>query len=214
MQTRNATPTLDYITRTVVREPEWLRPVRQRGDALRPGMQMSPFEGHLLRWLAQLVGATNILEIGTFMGGTALWMADSGASVTTLEFSAEYAAEARQHIADSPHASRVKVEQGDALAWLAAQAPAARFDMLFIDAEKRRYPDYLDAALPLLKPGALVVGDNTLLWGALSGEAPDAAKPDAIAAMRRFNERLSDPAEFDGVMLPTPEGLTIARWRG
>lgn len=213
MQTRDNSHTLQYITETFVHEPAWLAPVRAAGEALRPGMQLSAYEGHLLRWLAQLTGARHALEIGTFMGYSTLWLASSGAQVTSLEFQADYAERARQHIASSPYAAQVRVEQGDALAWLAAQPAAPTFDLLFIDAEKRRYGDYLDRAWPLLTPNALIVADNSLLWGAVSGEVPDAASAESVRAMRAFNARLADPLQFDGLMLPTIEGLTVARRR-
>ncbi len=211
MQTRNSGPTMQYMNETFVREPAWMQPARARGNELRSGMAMSAYEGNLLRWLATLVGAKNILEIGTFMGGTALWMAMSGAKVTSLEFSAEYAALARQHVAASPHASQVKIEQGDALTWLKAQPKTPTYDLLFIDADKPNYVNYLQAALPLLQPRALVIGDNTLLWGAVTGEAPNAAKPETVEVMRQFNAALADPETFDGLMLPTIEGLTVGR---
>lgn len=211
MQTRDNGTTLAYMARTFVQEPAWLAPVRAAGEARRPGMQLSPYEGHLLRWLVQLSGARTILEIGTFMGYSALWMASAGARVTTLEFNRDAALLAQAHIAASPHADAVTVVHGDALAWLAQQPQERGYDLLFIDAEKRNYVRYLEAALPLLRPGGLIVGDNTLLWGAVTGEAPDAASKEAIAAMQQFNALLADAAQFESVMLPTPEGLTVAR---
>jgi predicted O-methyltransferase YrrM len=164
----------------------------------------------LLHWLAKLVGAKNVLEIGTFMGGTALWMAHAGATVTSLEFNTSYATEAQAHVADSPYAQRITIAQGDALVWLENQPKTSRYDLLFIDAEKRSYMKYLDAALPLLQQRALVVADNSLLWGAVTGEDPKAASKEATEVMRAFNARLADP-EFDGILLPTAEGLTIGR---
>lgn len=211
METRNSGPTMGYMTKTFVREPDWIKPARAKGEELRAGMQMSSYEGYLLHWLTTLVGAKNILEIGTFMGGTALWMAMSGARVTTLESSAEYAAFARQHIAASPYASQIKLEEGKALDWLAAQPKTPTYDVLFLDADKPNYYNYLEQALPLLTPRALIIGDNTLLWGAITGENPKAASPAAVTAMKQFNAALADPAKFEGILLPTMEGLTVAR---
>jgi caffeoyl-CoA O-methyltransferase len=105
----------------------------------------------------------------------------------------------------------VTIHHADALTWLRAQPPAPRYDLLFIDAEKRAYPEYLKIALPLLTPDALIIGDNSLLFGALSGEAPDAASVEAKDAMLCFNAMLADPTHFEGILLPTSEGLTVAR---
>jgi caffeoyl-CoA O-methyltransferase len=214
MQTRNSGPTFDYITRTFVQEPDYLKPVRARGEALRPGMQISSFEGHLLSWLVKLSGAANILEIGTFMGYSTLWMAGSlpkDGTLTTLEFDADYAAQAQAHIGASPLADRITLHQGAALDWLKAQPKNPTWDFVFIDADKFNYANYLDEVLPRLNPRAMIVGDNSLLWGAMSGEVPDAAQPDAIEAMTRFNTTLADASRFDSILLPTIEGMTVAR---
>lgn len=214
MQTRNAGPTLDYITRTFVREPHYLQAPRARGDELRAGMQISSYEGHLLSWLVKLGDAKNILEIGTFMGYSTLWMASAlpeGGKLTTLEFDAKYAALAQGHIDASPLKDRVILHQGAALDWLKAQPKTPQWDFVFIDADKANYANYLDEVLPRLRARAIIVGDNSLLWGAMSGEAPDAAKPNAVEAMTRFNTTLADPERFDGILLPTIEGMTVAR---
>ena len=123
MQTRDHGPTLNYITRTFVREPQWMKPIRAEGERLRPGMQVSAYEGYMLQWLVQLSGAKNILEIGTFMGTSTLWMAQGmgeGGHITALEFSAEYAAAATAHVALSPHAAKIDIMHTDAHAWIAA----------------------------------------------------------------------------------------------
>lgn len=213
MHSRDHGRVIEYITDTFVEEPAWLEAVRAHGESLRPGMQLSAYEGHLLGWLSRMAGARNILEIGTFMGYSALWMARGGARVTSLEFNGEYATIAAQHVAGSPFADAVTIVQGEALSWLANQPEEPAYDMVFIDAEKRRYVDYLEAVLPLLEPRSLIVGDNSLLWGAVTGEDPKAASKEATLAMRQFNDMLGDPVRYDGLMLPTIEGLTVARMK-
>ncbi len=216
MQTRAATPTLEYITRTFVREPDYIAAARAEGERLRPGMQVSAYEGHLLSWLVRISGAKRVLEIGTFMGTSTLWLADGAGEnghVTALEFAADYAAAATAHIAASPHKNRVEIIHTDAHAWLAAQPLVPTYDLVFIDAEKTGYANYLDAVLPRMNPRGFIIGDNTLLFGALTGEHADAAKPAAINAMARFNDSLADAVRFESILLPTPEGLTVARLR-
>ncbi len=214
MHTRDDGPTLAYINRTFVREPEWIAAARAAGEQRRPGMQISAYEGHLLRWLVRVSGAKRILEIGTFMATSTLWLADGvgeDGKVTALEFAADYAAAAVQHIAASPHADRVEILHTDAHAWLAASAAIPTYDLVFIDAEKTGYARYLEAVLPRLHPRGFIVGDNSLLFGALSGEYPDAASAKAKASMEAFNTTLADASRFESVLLPTPEGLTVAR---
>ncbi|MFM9889158.1 MAG: O-methyltransferase [Rickettsiales bacterium] len=212
MQSRAAGPTLDYIQRTFVREPDWLSSARAEGERRHPGMQVSPYEGHLLRWLVSVSGARRILEIGTFMGCSTLWMADGlteSGHITALEFAADHAAQAQQHFAQSPHAARITVHHTDAHAWLAAQPQTPQFDMVFIDAEKAGYARYLDAALPLLTPRGWIIGDNTLLFGELA--TMQEPKNAAQQSMQQFNAALANAERFESVLLPTPEGLTVAR---
>ncbi len=216
MQSRNQSATIDYITRTFVREPAWLAPVRAEGERRRPGMQISPYEGHLLHWLVKMSAAKNILEIGTFVGYSTLWMAKAlpaDGRITSLEFDTTHAKIAAAHVAASPHASRIEVQHSDAHVWLANQPLIPTYDLVFIDAEKSGYADYLEAIIPRLNPRGWIIGDNTLLFGAMSGEDPNAASAAAKKSMTKFNETLADATRFESVLLPTTEGLTIARLR-
>lgn len=217
MQTRADGKTLDYMTRTFVREPDYIAAIRAEGERRRAGMQVSQYEGALLAWVVAISGATRILEVGTFMGYSTLWMAsalpDDG-HITSLEFDADHTQQARKHVQHSPHAAQIDIVHTDALLWLQQQQATPQYDLVFIDADKRNYFNYLNVALPLLKPRGWVVGDNTLLFGALSGENPEGARAEAKAAMLQFNDALADPDQFEGIMLPTPEGLTVARRKG
>lgn len=216
MQTRAEGKTLEYMTRTFVQEPDYIERIRAEGERRRAGMQVSSYEGALLAWVVSISGAKRVLEVGTFMGYSTLWMASAlpeDGHITSLEADASHAHQAREHIHHSPCAKQVDVVHTDGLAWFAAQPQKPTYDLVFIDADKRNYANYLRAALPLLNPRGWVVGDNTLLFGALSGDAPDAASTEAKAAMLQFNDMLADPMEFDGMLLPTPEGLTVARRR-
>lgn len=213
MQTRAEGKTLAYITRTFVAEPDYIATMRAEGERRRAGMQVSPYEGALLAWMVRISGARRILEIGTFMGYSTLWMASAlpgDGKITSLEFDADHAQQAREHVMHSPHAEQIAVVHTDALAWL-ENYHGEKFDLVFIDADKRNYFNYLNLALPLLNPRGWVVGDNTLLFGALSGDNPDGARDEAKTAMRQFNDALADTSRFDGMLLPTPEGLTVAR---
>ena len=216
MQTRDHGPVLDYITRTFVREPGWITTARGAGEQRRPGMQVSAYEGYLLSWLVSISGAKRILEIGTFMATSTLWMAEGAGDegrITALEFNAEYAEIARGHVTASPHASRIEIIHTDAKIWLTAQPLAPIYDFVFIDADKPGYADYLDAVLPRMNPRGWIVGDNTLLFGAMAGERPAHVSEAAKASMARFNETLADGLRFETILLPTPEGMTVARLR-
>jgi predicted O-methyltransferase YrrM len=83
-----------------------------------------------------------------------------------------------------------------------------RFDMVFIDADKGNYPNYLEWAIKLSNPGALIIGDNTLLHGRTMNPS---ANGNSVIQMRKFNERIMKDPRLEGVILPAYDGLAIAR---
>ena len=209
MQTRTEGKLAEYLTQTFVGDDVFAS-VRAAGEVRHPGMQVSPYEAQVLAWLTTISCAKRILEVGTFMGYSTLYMASAlpkDGSIISLEKSKEHAGHAAAHCAQD---ARIEVVCTDALAWIKNYS-GEKFDLIFLDAEKRQYPNYLEAALPHLNARAWVRADKSLLWGAVSGEEPKAASKEATEAMRAFNATLADKTKFDGVLLTTPEGLTVAR---
>lgn len=195
-------------------EPERWAVRRAFGESLRPGLQMSAYEGAMVAWLLKLHGAKRVVEVGSFVGVSALWLASSlpdDGKLTTLERDAACAAHARETL-EYAGEERAEIVEGDALSYLLNTTES--FDTIFIDGEKKTYPDMLEAALPKLRAGALIMADNTLLFGAVLGEEPRTkVAPATLAAMERFHTILADRTRFDTVILPTIEGLTVARLR-
>jgi len=213
MESRNQGKTVAYVGQHFSVEPPYIARMRAEGEKRRPGMQVSAYEGSVLAWVVAISGAKRILEIGTFMGYSTLWMASAmgeNGHITSLEFDADYAHQARQNIHGTPAEKRIEIVHAEALQWL-QQTDHTGYDLVFIDADKRNYFNYLNAVLPKMNPCGWIVGDNTLLFGALSGENPDGARAEAKLAMLQFNEALADPSRFDGMLLTTPEGMTVAR---
>lgn len=213
MRTGHNDPTIRYITDTFVQEDALLTEIRAQGETLRAGMQVSPAEGKLLYVLASLIQAKRILEIGTFVGYSTLWLAralPADGRLVTLEAEEKHADFAEGFFARSEVAERIGLRRGAALETLAAMRDET-FDLVFIDAMKREYSDYLDLCEPMLRTGGLMIGDNSLLFGALTGKARQDVAPAAIEAMRQFNARLADTTRYQSILLPTEEGLTIAR---
>lgn len=199
--------TIRYISETFAAEDEELTQIRAVGERLVPGMQVGAMEGRLLHCLLTMIGARRVLEIGSFVGYSTVCMARAlpgNGQIITCEFKREYADYARKHSAKYP----VNVLEGDALTLI--ETVDGPFDAVFIDAEKRRYMDYLDAVLPKLRSGGLVMADNSLLFGAMAGEPErDTISAEAKAVMSAFNKRLAGEEFRSGILIPTPEGLTV-----
>jgi caffeoyl-CoA O-methyltransferase len=173
---------------------------------------ITPEDGRLLQILIRLGGIGKIIELGTLGGYSSLWMAaalPADGKIITIEKDAARFALAQQNLAHDP---RITVIQGDAMAVLPTLSASAPFDMIFIDADKLRYVDYLDWAERHIRKGGLIVADNTLLFGAAFDDAPHPRVRDtARQSIRAFNTRLADPARYTGILLPTAEGLSIAQ---
>lgn len=207
-------PNLAYIRRLYATEDHLLRAI---GEALKErdiAIHIGAEEGKLLQFLITLHGVVNIVEVGTLAGYSALWMARAlppHGRVITLNKDPGHCTLAREFIAQSEVASRITMLEGDAHQLLPMIAPQAPFDMIFIDADKISYPDYLDWAERHVRQGGLIVADNTLLFGtACQDTPPDSVTPATWNAMRRFNERLADPRRYFSLIIPTQEGLSVA----
>jgi caffeoyl-CoA O-methyltransferase len=183
-----------------------------------PEIQVSPNEGKLLRLLAEIAGARRVLEIGTLGGYSTIYLAralpESGV-VVSLELDREHAEVARRNIERAGLAGRVEVRVGDARELLAAMVEEGTepFDLIFIDADKGSYPEYLERAVELSRPGSLVLADNTIRGGSVLDPRDDSAR-----ATREFNENLARDPRLSAVILPILreriDGLAIARVLG
>jgi predicted O-methyltransferase YrrM len=215
--TQHHTPSaLRYSDELFAPEDELLQRVRHAGESLHAGMMVSAYEGKMLHLFAQMIGAKRILEIGTFVGYSTLWMAralpDDG-SLITLEYQAEHAALARDFFAqDTVAGTKITLMEGAALTSLTQIAATITepFDLIFIDAAKGEYYDYLMSCEPMLRAGGLIIGDNSLLFGAMHGEPRQRASAKAITSMQAFNQHLAKQSLFTSVLIPTPEGMTVA----
>lgn len=200
----------DYIRQLFAHETPLMQRVRAAAAAENEdNISLYPEEGQLISLLCRMIGAQKIVEIGTFYGYSALWLASTGAQVWTLEKDAARAARALDFIAEQ---SNITLVAGDALASLNALAAQGPFDAVFIDADKLNYSRYLDWAETHVRRGGLIIGDNTFLFDAVwkDGEI-ERVRETARLAMRDFNRRLSDSTKYHSIMLATDQGLTIAQ---
>lgn len=175
---------------------------------LRPRMASGHMQGQFLKMLVQMTGARKIVEIGTFSGYSALAMASGmeQGRVLTFEINDEQEDFTRPWIERSPWADRVELVIGDALELIPQRPDLKDLDLVFIDANKRHYQQYLDMLLPRMRKGGLIVCDNTL-W---DGHLIDPTRHDPqTEALRRFNAALAQRTDLSVVMLPIRDGLTL-----
>ncbi len=202
----------DYIQQVFAAESHALKTVRENMTDPNDQISLSPQEGKFLQVLVKLSGVKKIVEIGTLGGYSALWMADAlpaDGNIITLEKDETRAAKAAGHFTQFDTGKKIDLRTGDALETLPnLQGP---FDMIFIDADKLNYMNYLNWAEKNIRKGGLIVGDNTFLFGAVYAAAPvDRVRKTAFDAMTAFNKRLGDDRLYTGILLPTPEGMTVA----
>lgn len=186
---------------------ELARETRRTLDS--PQMLSGPVVGRLLEFLVYALGARSVLEIGTFSGYSALSMAEGlppDGRIVTLELDETHAAVARRAIAASPHADRVEVVLGPALASL--EHLPGPFDFVFIDADKEGYLGYYEAVLPKLSPRGLIALDNTLSHGQVL-DATDGSP--RATTMRAFNDRVRSDPRVRCVILSVRDGITLIR---
>lgn len=170
-----------------------------------------PGYGRLLTMLACLSSSSRILEIGALGGYSGIClvrgMKEAG-KLVSLELKEENAALAGENLKKAGYGERVEYRIGPALDSLKQlELEGARFDMFLIDADKENYPAYLEYALALANPGAIIAGDNTLLRGRTVN--PEKNGP-SVQAVRRFNEMMATDERLVSTMLPAYDGLALA----
>lgn len=173
-----------------------------------PQMLVGRLEGGLLKMLVHVSGARRILEIGLYTGYSALTMAEAlpqEGTILSCDINKETAAIAQSFFDRSPHGRKIEIRLGPALQTLAALPLAPSFDLIFLDADKENYVRYYEAALPLLRPGGLLVADNVLWSGAVLN--PQHASDHALAA---FNDHVHRDPRVVHVVLTVRDGVMLA----
>jgi caffeoyl-CoA O-methyltransferase len=169
-----------------------------------PAIQISPSEGKTLTLLMRLIGARKVVEVGTLAGYSALRLAQGlapGGRLWSVELDPRHAQIARENLAAAGVGDRVEVVVGSALQELSQLSVHGPFDAVFIDADKGNYPHYARWAAENLRPGGLLLADNSYFFGNLLADSPEAAH------MREFHALVA--ASFDSACIPTPDGLVL-----
>ena len=179
--------------------------LNRQDEAGLPPMAVSPLQGAFLNILAKSVGARRILELGTFAGYSTIWLARAlpeGGKVITLELQDVNADLSQRNFDDAGLADRIEIRRGPAEKSLniLINDGVKPFDFIFLDADKIRYPTYLDQILMLSRPGTLIIADNVIRNGRI---LDDSGKDPSIRGVRTFLNMLKDHPQLDCTALQT-----------
>lgn len=194
-------------------------------EVINPRMLSGHVQGRVLSMLSQMIRPKRILELGTFTGYSALCLAEGlteDGRLVTLEHNDEMESSIRRNFALSPLGEKIELVIGDAKETLenfelrikdlelgSVNDRGEQFDLVFIDADKKEYCDYLDLVLPLVREGGWILADNTLWDGHIVDSAYD--KDKQTIGLRAFNDKVAQDERLEKVILPLRDGLTIIR---
>ncbi|MBB6680730.1 O-methyltransferase [Aequorivita sp. 609] len=202
----------DYIESHSQPEPELLQKLSRETwqKVLAPRMLSGHLQGRVLSMLSKLIQPKYILEIGTYTGYSALCLAEGmqeDGELHTIDINEELLDFQRKYFDESAFGNQIVQHLGNALEIIPEIDKT--FDLVFIDADKSNYPNYLEIILPKLKKGSVILSDN-VLW---SGKVVEKVKKDDIdtQALLKYNQALNTHPRLETVLLPIRDGLTISR---
>ena len=201
-----------YIDHHSEDEPDLLRKLTRETHlkVIQPRMITGHYQGRVLSLLSKLLQPKNILEIGTYTGYSALCLAEGltkDGVLHTIDVNEELMAMQRRFFNESSYGSQIVQHLGDAVTIIPQLAGS--FDLVFIDAEKKQYDAYFEAAIQKCKPGSVILSDN-VLW---SGKVvqPLTKSDRATEALLAYNKKLKEDPRVETVILPVRDGLTLSR---
>jgi caffeoyl-CoA O-methyltransferase len=202
----------DYVVAHSQKEPELLQQLTRETwqKVLAPRMLSGHFQGRILSIVSKLINPKNILEIGTYTGYSALCLAEgihSNGQLHTIDTNEELYDLQRKYFDKSDYGSQIIQHIGNALKVIPSIDET--FDLVFIDADKQNYPNYLEIILPKLKSGSVILSDN-VLWTGKVIEALEKGDKDTEALLK-YNKMINEHPELETVLLPIRDGLTISR---
>lgn len=173
---------------------------------------VGPQVGALLHLLTRATSARRVFELGSGFGYSAYWFARAVGPeglVVLTDTSGERAAEAEDFLRRGGLLERVRIEVGDALSIL--ERAGGEYDIVFNDIDKERYPLVPDAAAAALRPGGLLISDNMLWSGAVLDDSP---AEESTRGVRELTRLLYESADFETVLLPVRDGVTVSIFGG
>ncbi len=206
----------EYIDSHTTAEPVAVNRIWRRSNLHLVGGRMCSghIQGRLLKMMVQIAGAKRVLELGTFSGYASVCLAEGlpeDGKLITIEHEEELEDFIRQSLHEAGVEDKVEVRFGDALELMAGMETGS-VDLLFMDADKRSYPEYYKEARRLVRRGGLILADNTLWDGHVVEPAYE--NDPQTAAIRKFNDLVAEDPGVEQVILPLRDGLTVIRVNG
>lgn len=200
----------DYILKHIDAEPPMLNKLYRDTNLyhLYPRMCSGHLQGRILKMLTTMIKPKRILELGAFTGYSALCFAEGmpeDAELHTIEIDDESEDWLLERFSQSPAADRIHLHIGDALEVVPTLGD--RWDLVFIDANKRNYVDYYNMILPLVSPGGYIFADNTL-WDDKVADG-EIHRDKQTVGILDFNDLVAQDSRVEKVILPLRDGLTI-----
>ena len=177
-----------------------------------PRMLTGKVQGEFLYMMTRMISPRNVLEIGTFTGYSAICMAlalEGEGHIDTLEINDELEDLILEGFERAGVSGRVSLHIGDAVEFMRGQDGKKLYDLTFIDANKREYPDYYELALTLTRPGGFILADDVLWDGKVYAEQVPTDKQ--TSGIVRFNDLAASDLRVETVILPVRHGLSIIR---
>ncbi|PIF02763.1 MAG: methyltransferase [Paludibacter sp.] len=203
----------EYILEKSTSVPDYLNVIERNTylKVINPRMCSGALQGRVLSMLTKMISPTNILELGTFTGYSALCMAEGlskNGTIDTIEQNDELEDFIRENIHLSPYTNQINLHIGRALEIIPQLQK--EFDLVFIDADKREYCAYYDQVLPLIRKEGYIIADNTL-WNNKVLETEIDERDKQTLEIMRFNDMLKNDKRVEVVILPVRDGLTVIK---
>ncbi|MGJ8737753.1 O-methyltransferase [Zobellia laminariae] len=204
----------DYIQNHSENEPKLLQELTRETHlkVVRPRMLTGHFQGRVLSVLSKIIYPKNILEIGTYTGYSALCLAEGmqkDGELHTIDINEELQDIQERYFSRSAYKNQIVQHIGDAKNIIPKLETT--FDLVFIDAEKKDYPDYFELVMQKTRPGSVILSDN-VLWSGKVVEPVD-KKDKVTPILLDFNKKLKEDPRIETVLLPIRDGLTLSRVR-
>lgn len=200
----------DYINENYVEETQLMKKLHYEYIKHNiPKISITPEQGKFLYILAKMIYSKKILEIGTLIGYSSLWLYEalpSYGKLITIEVSKKHYDIASNFFTENNLDNKIKLWLGKALELKSKIVEKAPFDMMFIDASKEEYPDYLNLALKVIRKGGIIVFDNTLSKGRVI-EPKENKK--GVWGVRRLNQMMGKNPKLDSILIPMADGISI-----